>query len=206
MRHALTLRGSRQASWGFSLVELVVSLAILMILSAIAVPTLMRSYRAYILGDAASRFSGIVKLARFEAIRRNTRISLRVQRTGADCNVSDCIAWSDTNNNSIVDPAEAQMLLPHMVNILPAGSVPDPAPIINAIGPAISTFTVQSANSVVTYGGRGGIDFGGGAPTVFVYYLGNTAIPDFGARAVVLLPSGAVQLWSSSSGRWQRVS
>ena len=195
-------RRARRSSGGFSLVELVMSIVILMILSAIAIPTLTRAYRSYLLSDATSRFAAIVKLTRFEAIRRNTQITLRVQQNGATWT-----AWTDTNNNGIPDATENQTLLNQTVSILPPGSVPSPAPITSSIGPAITTFTVQSGSSTsVTYDGRGAINFGGGSPAVYFYYLGNPAFPDLGARAVILLPSGIVQLWSSVSGTWKQVS
>jgi len=39
---------------------------------------------------------------------------------------------------------------------------------------------------------------------VNVLYIGNVAFPDLGYRAVVLLPSGSVQIWTSASGNWQQ--
>ena len=175
------------------------SIVILMILSAIAIPTLTRAYRSYLLSDATSRFAGIVKLTRFEAIRRNTQITLRVKQNGATWT-----AWTDTNNNGIPDATENQALLNQMVSILPAGSVPSPAPIAAAIGSAPTV--LSGSSSSVAYDARGAVNFGGGPAAVYAYYLGNSAIADFGARAVVLLPSGAVQVWSSVSGAWKQLS
>lgn len=183
--------------------ELMVSMVILAILSAIAVPTLTRAYHSYMLNDATSRFAGIVKLTRFEAIRRNTQIPLRVRQNG-----TIWTAWTDLNNNNATDPTENQDVLAGLVSVLPAGSVPSPTPITTAIGPAITSFTVQSgASTSVTFDGRGAVVFAG-APTVYAYYLGNSNIPGFGARAIVLLPSGAVQIWSTASatGAWVQVS
>jgi len=194
-----SLPATRRAIRGFSLVELALSLALLMILSAIAMPTLIRAYRSYVLNDATSRFAGIVKLTRFEAIRRNTQVPLRVQQNG-----TTWIAWADRNNNNVADPVEPQVLLVGMVGVIPAPASPSTSPIAAAIG---STPTVLSAStSSVTYDARGAVNFGGGPPAVYVFYLGNPAIPDFGARAVVLLPSGIVQVWSSASGTWRQQS
>jgi len=57
---------------GFSMVELTVSMTVLMILTAIAIPSLMRSFRTYQLNDVAARLSDILKFTRFEAVRRNS--------------------------------------------------------------------------------------------------------------------------------------
>lgn len=199
VKPAQSLRRPNHTNRGFSLVELVMSLAILMILSAIAIPTLTRAYRSYVLGDATTRLAGIVKLTRFEAIRRNRPIAMRVRQNG-----STWIAWTDSNNNGDPDSVEPQVLLTGLAGVIPAPSSPSNAPIVAAIG---SSPTVLSAsNTLVTYDTRGAVNFGGGAPAVYAYYLGNPNIPDFGARAVILLPSGIVQVWSSASGTWKQLS
>jgi prepilin-type N-terminal cleavage/methylation domain-containing protein len=195
--------GSRRGNRGFSLTELVVSLAVLIILSAIAIPTLMRSYRTYQLSDAAARVAGIMKLTRFEAIRKNTQISCQVKQSGANW-----ILWVDSNKNGTADAGEVQVVVTGSVTLLPSSSVPSPASIVAALGSASPGLTTLSGTTTpVTYDGRGAVVFAPNPPAVYVYYLGNTAIPDMGARAVVLLPSGIVQVWTASSGStWQRVS
>lgn len=192
----VSLRPSR----GFSMLELVASLAIVMILSAVAVPSLLRAYRAYLLSDAATRFAGMVKLTRFEAIRKNTQIGFKVRQSGANWNI-----WLDSNGNGTVDRGEAEVVLTGLINLLPSGSVPGSGAISAANGSA--TLSVLSgSNASVTYDQRGSVFFGGNPPAVYVFYLGNTSIPNLGARAVVLLPSGIVQVWTSASGAWRQLS
>jgi len=65
-------RTRRSRIAGFSMVELAVSLTVLLILTAIAIPSLMRTFRTYQLNDAAARLSDILKFTRFEAVRRNS--------------------------------------------------------------------------------------------------------------------------------------
>jgi type IV fimbrial biogenesis protein FimT len=69
-------RSSRIA--GFSIVELAVALTVLMILTAVAIPTLMRSFRTYQLNDAAARLADMLKFTRFEAVRRNKQIDFLI--------------------------------------------------------------------------------------------------------------------------------
>jgi len=68
--------------------------------------------------------------------------------------------------------------------------------------------TLSGANNSITYDARGAVALGGNPPTtVSVLYLGNTGNPDFGYRAVVLLPSGITQVWTApGGGNWRRVS
>jgi prepilin-type N-terminal cleavage/methylation domain-containing protein len=192
----------RRRERGFSLVELLVSVIILMILAAIAVPTLMRAYRSYQLGDAASRLSGMMKTTRFSAIRRNAKINCQVQQTGTSWTV-----WTDLDGDNTAESTEPQILIGGIVQMLDAGSVPPPNAIVTALTAAAPALNVLSpGNALVGYDQRGARSYPG-APTVDVFYLGNTGIPDFGFRAIVLLPSGTVQVWSAGpGGPWQQIS
>ncbi len=193
---------------GFSLVELLVSVVILVVLAAIAVPTLLRAYRSYQLSDAASKLSGMMKTTRFSAIRKNTHIECLVQKNGTTWTV-----WTDLDGDAAPSPGEPQILISGTIQMLNAGSVPPPDAIVTAVGAASPSLTVLSpGNATVWYDQRGARAFGGpanfsGPPAVDVFYLGNPAIDDLGFRAIVLLPSGTVQVWGAGvGGTWQRIS
>ena len=188
----------RRLSRGFSLVELLVSIAILTILLVISVPTLMRAYRSYQLGDAASRFSGTLKYTRFSAIRKNTPVACQVQQIG-----TDWVIWTDSDGDGNPSPGEQQLVVNGIITLLDDGAVPSPAAIIAAIQSA-GLNTLSPTNTAVTYDQRGGLKT---PNTPSVFYLGNTEIPEMGFRAVVLLPAGTVQVWTAPpGGPWQRVS
>jgi len=203
-KHATKRRSIR----GFSLVELLVSVVILIILAAIAVPTLLRAYHSYQLGDAASQLSGMMKTARFSAIRKNSQIGCPIQQNGSSWTVGTDV---DVGGNPI--PGGPQILISGTVQMLGAGSVPPPDAIVAAIGAASPSLNVLSpGNATVWYDQRGARIFGnppgfGGPATVDVLYLGNPSIPDLEFRAIVLLPAGTVQVWSATpGGPWQRIS
>ena len=192
---------------GFSVVELVLSLAVLLVITTMAVPVVVRSLQAYQLNSSASQLAGMLKFAKFDAIRQNTTVSCLITHSGANW-----LIWVDSNGNGIPDGAEPQMIIGGSFTLLPAGSVPDPTPITSTLGPGFSTFSwvvLSGSNTSVSYDQRGVVSGAGGAvvSTVYAFYLGNPNDPNSGYRAIITMPSGAVQVWTSSSaGNWQRVS
>jgi type II secretory pathway pseudopilin PulG len=180
------------------MVELAVSMTVLLILTAIAIPSLMRSFRTYQLNDAAARLSDMLKFTRFEAVRRNKAINFLVVSSG-----TDWIAGTDSNSNGSIDPTEKQILINGVVTLLPSGTPPGPASILAKLGATTSLDASRSgAAGSLTFDARGAV-----SPLVaFVFYLGSSTNPEFGYRAVILLPSGATQVWTApSSGPWQRI-
>jgi prepilin-type N-terminal cleavage/methylation domain-containing protein len=186
---------------GFSLVELVLSLAVLLVITTLAIPVVIRSLQSYQLNSTASQLAGMLKFAKFDAIRQNTPVSCQIKHVGANW-----LVWVDSNGNGTADGAEPQMIIGGSFTLLPAGSVPNPAPIEASLGPGFSTFSwvvLSGSNTSVTYDQRGVMDVG----AVYALYLGNPNDPNSGYRAIITMPSGAVQVWTSSSaGNWQRVS
>lgn len=188
-------------SRGFSLTEMVVTVAVMLVLAAIAIPSLTRVFAIYQLNDCASRVAGILKFTRYEAIRVNKQVSARTMATGANWTV-----FADTNGNGIADPTETQDVVIPPLGLVPAAGLPDPSPIANSLGNAGLVLTVLSGvNASVAFDSRGAVLSGNGT-NVYVLYVGNLADSTVGYRAVVLLPSGMVQIWSSSTGTWQQVS
>jgi len=59
---------------------------------------------------------------------------------------------------------------------------------------------VPLANARINFDQRGGGNPGG----VYALYVGNTNAPDVGYRALILLPSGSVQIWQADGqGNWR---
>jgi Tfp pilus assembly protein FimT len=201
-----TLSGTpRSAVAGFSIVELVVSLCVMLILSAIAIPTLMRSFRTYQLNDAATRLAAMLKFTRFEAVRQNKQVNFLMQSSGTGWLVGPD---SNHNNNGTLDSKEKQELIAGFATLLPAGAsgLPStsafPAPLKSATLNPLS----GSAGSV-TFDARGAIRDGGTVSSkIYVFYLGSPSSPEFGFRAIILFPSGSTQIWTApSGGAWQQV-
>ena len=201
-RSATRSRTRRSRIGGFSMVELAVSLTVLMILSAIAIPSLMHSLRTYQLNDAAARLSDMLKFTRFEAVRRNKAVPFQWQPFG-----NDWVAWADTDNDGNLETTEKQVRISGFVTRLPAGGgLPASTAITNANAVGALTATPASPGPL-QFDARGAVRVNGTVTSnVYVFYFGGAANPDeFGYRAVILLPSGATQIWTAPAGRpWKR--
>ncbi len=196
-------RTRRSCIGGFSMVELVVSMTVVLILTAMAIPELIRSIRTYQLNDAATRVADMLKFTRFEAVRQNKQINFLMQQPSAGV----WLVGTDSNGNNTIDVTEKQQLIAGFATLLPSGPAPAPTAIRAALGGAALNTKSGSAGSV-TFDSRGAIRVGGNVSTsIFVFYVGSQTNPEYGFRAVIQLPSGSTQIWTAQqSGPWQQIS
>jgi type II secretory pathway pseudopilin PulG len=192
-RSAIRSGTRRSATAGFSIVELVVSLCILLILTAMAVPSLMRSVRTYQLNSAAASVSDMLKFTRFEAVRQNKKVSFLLAPSG-----SGWIVWTGPGTDTAPSLTEKQFPISGFASLVTSGF---------PSGPAIAgTSTVLSGSSCtpacLSFDARGAVS----PLQAYVLYIGSITDPDPGYRAVVLLPSGSTQIWSApSAGPWGKI-
>jgi type IV fimbrial biogenesis protein FimT len=106
---------SRSTARGFTLVELVTVLAILAVLTGIAVPAFTGFMRAATLTSATNDLFASILMARSEAVRRGSRTALCKSSDGHACANSGgweqgWIVFHDTNNDGAHDPGEEIIL------------------------------------------------------------------------------------------------
>ena len=104
-------RGPRRRTWvrqgGVSLVELMVTLAVLGILAAVAVPAMSSLIDANRLAGTSSELTASLQLARSEAIRSRSSVTVCATADGASCGGNDWSRWvvrgvDNTTGNAVV--------------------------------------------------------------------------------------------------------
>ena len=112
----------RRVAAGFTLIEMLVVLAIGSLLVAMAIPSLQAMIRSAQLVAVSNSFVSTLHLARSEAIKRNGRVVLCKTADGIVC--TDAGGWEqgwvvfhDLNNNGVREPTET---IVHRQHPLPA--------------------------------------------------------------------------------------
>jgi len=188
-------RGTHLRSHGFSMIELLAVMAVILVVSAISTPSFMHAYQYYQVSNAASSMANVIKYTRYEAIRRNTPINCVIGPAPVGT-----IAWTDSNGNGVADNVEQQLTFTTTVTLLAPGNVPNLAGLILAanLGPLVP---LSNTNAIVQFDQRGAVN----PPPAgaLVSFVGNTLVPGAGYRAIILLPSGSMQLWKAdANGTW----
>lgn len=186
-------RARVKADAGFSLIELSVSLIVMMIIAAIAIPSVLQGWNSYRLTSAAGSVAGLLERTRFEAIHNNSRLTCLSVTPGGLLTIG-----IDENANAQIDGNEPRVILPGPATIVAAGVAPAPASMGAAYAGAAA---ITPPGIVATFDARGTVFSGaGGPPPPYVVYFGISNQPKYGYRAVTISAMGQVKTWAASSG------
>lgn len=99
---------------GFTLIELMVSLSVLAVLSAVAIPNLVQFGREARMSMLSNQFLADLANARSEAIKRGRRVVLCKSADGLACTSvghwnQGWLVFEDTNNNGLRETAETRI-------------------------------------------------------------------------------------------------
>ncbi|HET7106025.1 MAG TPA: GspH/FimT family pseudopilin [Candidatus Acidoferrum sp.] len=187
---------------GFSLAELVVAMAMAMILMAVGLPYFLRAYRSYQLSSAATQMADILRLTRYEAIRLNKVAACLIRPDPGDPTMTNA-SMTDANGNALTGLGSRVVLLGSGGNLVNPGSVPGASSLPSAAALGATTPTaIPPGGGTVQFDARGAVTSG----NVTVVYLNAAGSPESGYRAVLLMPSGSIQIWTGdSTGSWQQL-
>lgn len=191
-----------RADRGFSLIEIVAVVAIVLLLGAIAAPVLLSTIRNINLRYAAVNFSGLLQRTRMEAARKNSFYPVRPTTLGSGY----LGYYADLDRNQTLDSGEPVVALGRYTVYAGTGSG---APQESSFTSSFS-FTQNSASTMAAFNARGlPCGYIQGASTCpqaagqgFFYFLSG---PQNTWASVVITPSGRVQVWTydnSGNGSW----
>lgn len=204
----------RRPQRGFSLLEILVVVGIMLILMAVALPNLMRAIRNYQLEAAGRQIGQTILRARYEAMQRNRRACAAFVRVGNERRYELDLTGPDTDpcNDGVVtaNAGEPYFVTPPMVqwynNDIPT------FPPLNGLPPDYNTFatTAVPANYRVTFSPRGTVVVWNGATWVMatqvqlICLIRSLSTGEFDAILVTVTTVGRVKLyrWRLNTGQW----
>lgn len=188
-------------SRGFSLLELMIVVCIILVLAAVTVPTVMTQVYAIRLRYSATDLSGLLQRARMEAVRKNAYYSLQtVAGTPQMAQVID-------KNLAVVTTIPPVQMGQNVTVFFGAGSgAPNEGPFLTSLG-----FTAASSTSVPSFNARG-LPCVAAAQTCypaagqgFAFFLsGASSASSVGWVAVTVTPSGRCQVWAYNGTSWNQ--
>ena len=184
---------------GFSAIEVVVVVAVIVILSAVAIPSFINSSRIYRLNSATTSVQNLFELGRMNAVRRNKKISVNRDVVGGRTRLFVDLAGTGAYVNT--DPS---FLLPADMQLNPSG-----APASSTTG--LTNMQTLGTTGCIGFDSRGTVAYGtvgastcGTAGTAVNWFVSvglTTSTSWF--RAVTVTPMGQAKAWTGSyGGNW----
>ena len=176
---------------GYSLVEMMMTLAIGLVLASIALPTMVGAIQSYRLNSVAQQVANLIDLTRYTAIRRNSIVRAR---TTPD----NTVLFIDLNGNGNLDAGEPMVLLPNDMQ-LSNTQCPKPDPNTPGLAPGLSP--LQDFAGQITFDYRGTVNFsGGGSTAAYFLALGYITQVRYGCRAITVTQMGQTKVWKAPDG------
>lgn len=194
MRHRESLRGQA----GFSLIELLVVITIILVVSAIAVPTLINTVADVRLRSSASTLQGQIQLLRMRSVNDNKPYKLKMTPQAGTL-----MAYVDLDGGNDYDSSEPAVGLANDVRVATSGNPTMPTATLNTTGwinPATSTTNLWFNARGLPCDGVGACN----APKGYIYFLSQARNMGTTAWAAVsVTPAGRVRVWRWTGSAWQ---
>jgi len=180
------LRGNQ---FGYSLVEMVMTLAIGLILVSVALPILVGAIQGYRLNSIAQQTADLIELTRYTAIRRNATVSLhKAAQNGSS------VFYIDLNGNGTLDAGEPLVVVPNDMQFANGQALtPDSA--------STGLPNVQDFTDTIQFDYRGTVNYPPGSGTgPYFLAVGYALQTQYGYRAITVIPMGQTKIWKAPKG------
>lgn len=208
---------------GFSLLELMVVVTILIIVAAISVPSLMGAYHRYKLRSAGTDVSGLLQMARMRAVQDDRYYSVWPSLANGLSQQFIDIYPQGTNGgsgnaNGTMDPRDPVITISTEVVQQPVGAAPSTANLsAQMLGSNPNGLTPKDGDDPttrVTFGPQGlpcqwtAVNGGSvcnsqGGPIAYWVFFQSSVTQDW--EAVTVTPAGRIQKWYYDGAAWQKL-
>jgi prepilin-type N-terminal cleavage/methylation domain-containing protein len=215
----------RHRESGFSLVEMAISLSIVLVISAVAAPSIISSMAAIKMTSTAQTFASLLQDARMKSARDNKSYAVscvQSDRTTSPATIDGCsIIFIDVDGNGVFDNSgnvsrmelDVQVAGGVKFTTTPPATTLDPTTQLNfnpnptaaSVTPAgMARFNARGLACQINSGKCVNITTTGlPAPTGFLYYLTSRDVlgkPHY--AAVSASPSGRIKVWKYNGTTW----
>ena len=199
---------------GFTLIELVVVVAVSLVVAGMAIPNFISAVRSAHLKGAVSDFSGLLQAERIRAVDGDNFYSAYVLAGNPEQGFVDIAGKGATT----IDPKDPVIQINNEVIQQPVGSAPQTASLKTLFLPANATVALYDgsvATNPITFGPRGLPCYVGGGQVCKThvaagdvsYWIFFQDVSSTNWGAVTVTPAGRVQRWiftGGAAGTWAR--
>jgi prepilin-type N-terminal cleavage/methylation domain-containing protein len=176
----------RCGQFGYSLIEMVMTLTVGLILVSVALPTMVGAIQSYRLNSVSQQVASLIELTRYTAIRRNSVMTLQMKNVNGNT-----YFFVDLNGNVTPDANEPMLILPSDMQ-LANGQTSTPDSTSTGLKPT------QDFAGQITFDYRGTVSFpAGGSINPYFLALGYVNQAQYGCRAITVTPMGQTKLWKA---------
>lgn len=193
----------KSSNRGFTLIELLTAVALIFVLVALAVPSLVNQAYAIRLRYSATDVSGLLQRARMEAVRKNTFYSVQ---SVAGSPVLEEVFDKNGNQVTTIPPA----VMANSINVFfgPGSGAPNEGTLLTTLNFTAAT-SVQGLPSFNSRGlpciPVGGVSCPFTTGQGFVFFVsGPNSAGGTGWAAVAVTPSGRCQVWTYDGANWNQ--
>ena len=196
---------------GFSMIELMVVVVVILIIGGYAVPNVLNFIHMARLRGSASDYTSLLQVARIRSVQDNSFYSSYIAAGPPQ------EAYVDLNSNGALDAGEPLIALSTEVAPVAAGSAPDTANLKGKFLPAGSGLAVKDGSTTAgrvifsprglpctTQTATGGTvcDSAAGATAFWVFFQDSQTSA---WEAVTVSPAGRIQKWQHGTGGWSKL-